>query len=93
MVLPAASAPLEVRLKENVAATLDLAATRSPAAMANVSRVTAVELLHSLLSQNQVEVEALHCPSLEDDPIPVLHIARAGHQPPLLVAVQSEHAE
>ena len=60
MVLPIASAPPAVGVKVNVAATLCLAATRSAAAMANVTTVTAPPIAPDATDVEAV-VSALVC--------------------------------
>ena len=45
--------------------------------------------LQSVLCQNHLDEDATHCPSLDEEDEPDLHIARAGHHPQELAAVQS----
>ena len=49
--------------------------------------------LQEVVVQNHVDEDATHCPSLDEEDEPDLHIARAGHHPQELAEVQSRQVD
>ena len=49
--------------------------------------------LQSVVCQNQVDDDATHCPSSDEEVEPDLHIARAGHHPQGMAEVQSRQVD
>ena len=97
MVLPEASAPPAVGVKVNVAATPVLAATRSGAAMANVTTVTAppitpdetdAEAVASTLVITLTLPPALAAPKVKPESVTVTAVLAASVVPPVVMTME-----
>ena len=97
MVLPETSAPPAVGVKVNVAATLDLAATRSGAAMTNVPMVTAppitpdatdVEAVGSALVCTFTLPPAVAAPKVKPESVTVTAVLAASVAPEVVMTME-----
>ncbi len=97
MMLPEASAPPAVGVKVNVAATLCLAATRSVAAMANVTTVTAppiapdatdAEAVGSALVCTSTLPPAVAAPKVKPDSVTVTVVLAASVAPEVVMTME-----